>query len=98
MEEWKEHLDNNFVVGAILMDLSKAFDCVPHDLIIAKLSAYGFGTESSKYSLSYLTIREQSTRINGIYSSYENLISGVQQGSILGPNFFLFQSITRLNH
>ena len=41
IEEWKSKLDKNYVVGAILMDLSKAFDCVPHDLIIAKLAAYG---------------------------------------------------------
>ena len=41
VEEWSERLDNNYIVGAILMDLSKAFDCISHDLIIAKLAAYG---------------------------------------------------------
>ena len=88
IEEWKNKLDKNYVVGAILMDLSKAFDCVPHDLIIAKLHAYGFDIKALKYILSYLTDREQSTRINGIYSIFQIIISGVPQGSILGPIIF----------
>ena len=40
LDEWRQHLDNNKVVGGLFMDLSKAFDCVPHDLLIAKLEAY----------------------------------------------------------
>ena len=41
LEEWREHLNNNKTVGGILMDLSKAFDCFPHDLLLAKLATYG---------------------------------------------------------
>ena len=77
IEEWKNKVDKNYVVGAILMDLSKAFDCMPRDLRIAKLAAYGFDLKSLEYILSYLTNREQSTRLNGIYSDFQKILSGV---------------------
>ena len=66
--------------GAILLDLSKAFDCVPRDIIIAKLATYGFDPKSLGYILSYLTNREQSTQLNGIYSAFQKILSGVPQG------------------
>ena len=87
-EEWRKKLDNNFVVGAVLTDLSKAFDCRPHDLIIAKLSAYNFSHEALSYIYSYLTNRRQCVRINNTHSQLETIISGVPQGSILGPILF----------
>ena len=54
VEEWKKHLDNNEVVGGVSMDLSKAFDCIPQDLLIAKLSAYRVDKIALKYIYSYL--------------------------------------------
>ena len=88
-------LDKNFVVGAVLRGLSKAFDCISHDLSIAKLAAYGVSEEALMYILSYLSNRIQCVRINNTYSEFENIITGVLQGSILGP---LVQSINkRLN-
>ena len=64
MEEWKENLDDNFIVGAVLTDLSKAFDSIPHDLLIAKLSAYGLNSDSLCYIYSYLKGRKQCVQIN----------------------------------
>ena len=54
IEQWGQHLDSNKIVGAVLMDLSKAFDCLPYDLLIAKLEAYGLDREMVKLVYSYL--------------------------------------------
>ena len=70
------------------MDLSKAFDRIPHDLLIAKLSTYGLDKTALKYIYSYLKKRQQCVRINNIYSGFEEIISGVPQGSIVGPILF----------
>ena len=64
IEKWRENLDNIFFVGAVLIDLSKAFDCMPHDLLIAKLSAYGLSSDSLCYICSYLKDRKQCVQIN----------------------------------
>ena len=88
LEEWREKLDKNLIVSAVLMDLSKAFDCIPHDLIISKLAAYGFKRETLKLIYCYLKGRKQCVKINNTYSDYNEIISGVPQGSILGPVFF----------
>ena len=88
IEKWRNFLDCNKVIGAVMMDLSKAFDCLPHDLLIAKLAAYGFDHNTIEFIHSYLKNRKQSVRINGYHSLLKLLISGVPQGSILGPILF----------
>ena len=74
--------------GALLTDLSKAFDCLDHKLLISKLNAYGFGLTALKLVHNYLTNRKQQTKINSSYSSLLEIIFGVPQGSILGPLLF----------
>ena len=88
LEEWKEHLDNNKTVGEISMDLSKAFDCVPHDLLLAKLAAYGIDDNLILYIHSYLSNRKQCVCINNILNEFNKVISGVPQGSIVEPILF----------
>ena len=73
--------------GALLTDLSKAFDCLPHDLIVAKLHAYDFSIESLKLINSYLTERKQRVKITDQFSSWMYILCGVPQGSICGTTF-----------
>ena len=88
LETLRISLDNKGFGGAILMDLSKAFDTLNHDLLIAKLYAYGFSETALRLIRSYLTNRWQRTKINNSYSSWIELLLGVPQGSILGPLLF----------
>ena len=92
LEKWKSATDNKKLFGALLTYLSKAFDCLSHDLLIAKLNAYGFNMSAFRFVHSYLKNRMQRTKINPEYSSWEEMMSGVPQRSMLGPllcNIFL---------
>ena len=75
-------LDSKGYGGTVLMDLSKAFDTINHDLLITKLHAYGFSKESLKI-ISYLSNRWQRTEVNLSFSSWSELILGVPRGSVL---------------
>ena len=70
------------------MDLSKAFDCIPHDLLIAQLNVYGFDRKSLVFFYSYLKRRKNCVNVNNMQSTFQTLLSGVLQGSILGPLLF----------
>ena len=83
-----KYLDKKEKIGLFMMDLSKAFDCIPHELMIAKLSAYGFDNNSLKLIYSYLKGRNQRVKINAEYSSWKEILNGVPQGSVIGPLLF----------
>ena len=85
-----EQLDKNNFVGAVLIDLKKAFDTVDHKILLKKLWCYGFQNQSFDWFESYLTDRQQLTLVNNIMSDllHED-VYGVPQGSVLGPLLFL---------
>ena len=85
-------MDNHGFAGTILIDLPKAYDCISHELLIAKLHLYGITKNSSKLILNYLSRRKQMIKIGLSVSTWYHMIKAVPQGSILGPlcfNFFI---------
>ena len=88
LQAWQEELDKSGFVGTILMDLSKAYDSLPHHLLVTKFEAYGIDKNGLKLIHNYLTIRKQRTKISSSYSEWYDIGRGVPQGSILGPLFF----------
>ena len=88
VEKWRKTLDEGVETGAVLTDLFKAFDCIDHNLLITKLYAYGFEKRSLEFIHSYLTKRKQRTKVDSAFSSWEMILSGVPQESILGPLLF----------
>ena len=88
LEDLKYALDNNEFIAAILMDLSKAFDCLPHSILLCKLSSYGLTENAIKLMESYISDRKQQFQIGNVVSSWTEIKKGVPQGSVLGPLLF----------
>ena len=88
IEKMKKSRDKGNHAGAILMDLSKAFDTIKHELLIAKLHAYGFSRDALELIQDFLNDRWHRTKINNSYSTWKKVLCGMPQGSVNGPKWF----------
>ena len=88
LEKWEKALDKGENMSAKFMDLSKAFDTINHDLLLAKLKAYGFSKQALSFMCSYLKNRRQRVQINNKFSSLKEVMTGVPQGYIDYPLLF----------
>ena len=87
-ENIKSSLDNGKVVGAVFLDLKKAFDTLNHEILLSKLSSFKFSKQATSWFASYLSDRDQCVKINAEQSTPQRSRMGIPQGSILGPLLF----------
>ena len=88
IEKVKALLDRGGVVGAVFLDLKKAFDTINHEVLLSKLHKFNFSLDAIKWIESYLTNRSQFVRVRNYQSSSISMSAGVPQGSVLGPLLF----------
>ena len=88
IENWKTQLNKRKKIGVIIMDRSKAFDTLIHNLLVAKLKAYGLNLNTASFIKSYLTNRNQRCKIGDSLSEWEGILAGVSHGYILEPLLF----------
>ena len=88
IELWRALLNKGQKVGVIIMEISKAFDTLNQKLLLKKLQACGFNKKSLYFIETYFNNRKKRTKIGDSFSKYHRIITGVPQGSILGPLFF----------
>ena len=87
-DDWRASIDRNEVVGAVFLDLRKAFDSINHNLLLHKLHVYGVRGEELLWFQSYLSDRRQRVLAGSVMSSGQPISHGVPQGSVLGPLLF----------
>ena len=86
-------LNKGGIFAALLTDFSKAFECMTHEFLIAKLHALNFDMIALNLIFNYLIGRKQGVKINSSFSSYLDIFQGVLHGSILGPVYSIYFSV-----